>query len=84
MDSFLGIKSTKSASDAGAAVASHATRPWVEKYRPKSVDDVAMQDEVVAVLKKAIEGHDVSYAMFICHVSLCYFCRETHQCVPVL
>lgn len=28
--------------------------------RPRSVDDVAYQDEVVAVLKKSLEGSDVS------------------------
>ena len=31
--------------------------------RPKSVDDVAHQDEVVAVLKKSLHGGDVSHPL---------------------
>lgn len=37
-----------------------STIPWIEKYRPKCVDDVSYQDEIVAVLKNVINNSATS------------------------
>ncbi|KTF89713.1 hypothetical protein cypCar_00047894, partial [Cyprinus carpio] len=63
MQAFLkgsqSVKAQKPSSSSSAGEKKQKAVPWVEKYRPKCVDEVAFQEEVVAVLKKSLEGADV-------------------------
>ncbi|MEM1937471.1 MAG: replication factor C small subunit [Candidatus Caldarchaeum sp.] len=38
--------------------------PWVEKYRPMTLDDVVNQDEVVAALKNVVASKNVPHMLF--------------------
>jgi len=38
--------------------------PWVEKYRPERIDDVAQQDEVVSALRNSLETGELPNLMF--------------------
>jgi replication factor C subunit 2/4 len=42
------------------ATAGMGTIPWVEKYRPNTIDQVAHQDEVVHTLRNALATGNVS------------------------
>lgn len=41
-----------------------ASQPWVEKYRPQTVDEVAHQDEVVSALKTALHDGNLPHLLF--------------------
>ena len=40
------------------------TQPWVEKYRPKSIEEISSQDEVVNVLRSAIHSTNLPHLLF--------------------
>ncbi|KAF9065274.1 P-loop containing nucleoside triphosphate hydrolase protein [Rhodocollybia butyracea] len=39
-------------------------QPWVEKYRPKTIDDVSAQDHTVAVLRKTLTSTNLPHMLF--------------------
>jgi len=41
-----------------------ATQPWVEKYRPKTVDDVSSQQQVISTLRGAIQSGSLPHLLF--------------------
>lgn len=40
------------------------SKPWVEKYRPKNLSDVAAQDHTITVLKKTLRSANLPHLLF--------------------
>ncbi|KAG5929906.1 hypothetical protein E4U42_003967 [Claviceps africana] len=74
MANFFDLKARKAAA---AAASSNAyseqknqkstqgrSQPWVEKYRPKSLDDVTAQDHTVMVLQRTLQASNLPHMLF--------------------
>lgn len=46
------------------SIAAGAHKPWVERYRPKSLQDVSHQSEVVATLENAVVTGRLPHCLF--------------------
>ncbi|KAJ2488387.1 Subunit of heteropentameric Replication factor C (RF-C) [Coemansia sp. RSA 2050] len=70
MDFFGKPKTDQSSASArngkAAEAAKHDERlvPWVEKYRPRNIDDITAQEEVVQVLRKSLETKNLPHLLF--------------------
>jgi len=60
----VGNKKAKTATSEQVAAARDEGMPWVEKYRPARIDDVAQQEEVVAALQKSLVTGELPNLMF--------------------
>ena len=41
-----------------------ATNPWVEKHRPKTIDDVSQQQQVISTLRGAVKAGALPHLLF--------------------
>lgn len=75
MASFFDIRARKAAAATAEASGSSSKQPststdttrlqpWVEKYRPKSLDDIAAQDHTVTVLRRMLQSANLPHMLF--------------------
>ncbi|KAI0063407.1 P-loop containing nucleoside triphosphate hydrolase protein [Artomyces pyxidatus] len=62
---FFQVKpSAKKAGKEKERVVDPNLQPWVEKYRPKTIDDVSSQEHIVAVLEKTLSSTNLPHMLF--------------------
>ncbi|KAI1811727.1 replication factor C subunit 2 [Poronia punctata] len=70
MASFFDLKARKAAAASGTSAKAgepkQAARkqPWVEKYRPKTLNDVTAQDHTVNVLQRTLQASNLPHMLF--------------------
>ncbi|OAQ91666.1 DNA replication factor C subunit Rfc2 [Purpureocillium lilacinum] len=71
MASFFDLKARKAAAAANGPSdqknqrhAEVRNQPWVEKYRPKTLNDVAAQDHTVTVLQRTLQASNLPHMLF--------------------
>ncbi|PHH60324.1 hypothetical protein CDD81_1850 [Ophiocordyceps australis] len=70
MASFFDLKARKAAAASHVAdpKTQHPTdarnQPWVEKYRPKTLDDVTAQDHTITVLQRTLQASNLPHMLF--------------------
>ncbi|CAE6392579.1 unnamed protein product [Rhizoctonia solani] len=55
---------TSAKKDAQKNAADPALQPWVEKYRPQTIEDVSAQEHAVAVLRKTLTSTNLPHMLF--------------------
>ena len=51
-------------SSARAPLNSKDTLPWVEKYRPNSLEELIAHEEIIQILNKLIESNKLPHLLF--------------------
>ncbi|KAH9484043.1 Replication factor C subunit 2 [Psilocybe cubensis] len=62
--SFFAAKATSSSKLTSKQRVEPALQPWVEKYRPKTIDDISAQEHTVAVLRKTLTSTNLPHMLF--------------------
>ncbi|TID16395.1 replication factor C subunit 2 [Venturia nashicola] len=68
--SFFDIRARKAAAEAAGSSKKpskqepNRLQPWVEKYRPKTLDDVTAQDNTITVLRRALQATNLPHMLF--------------------
>ncbi|KAI9508475.1 P-loop containing nucleoside triphosphate hydrolase protein [Russula earlei] len=45
-------------------ISNPSLQPWVEKYRPESIDDVSSQEHIISVLQKTLSSTNLPHMLF--------------------
>ncbi|CCD22551.1 replication factor C subunit 2 NDAI_0A03940 [Naumovozyma dairenensis CBS 421] len=63
-EGFNKTKKRKLDNTESSSSALHQSKPWVEKYRPKQLDDITAQGHAVSVLKKTLQSANLPHMLF--------------------